>query len=100
MLNYENVKESINIINSQKKFDLSKRRVTLSTCGIIPGIKKFGDDFPQTSLAISIHAPNDEIRSQIMPISKTYKLVDLMKTLDEYVEKTNKKVFYEYIMIE
>jgi 23S rRNA (adenine2503-C2)-methyltransferase len=56
-------------------------------------------DFPQTSLAISLHAPNDEIRSSIMPVDNTYPLADLMKTLDEYVDKTNKKIFYEYIMI-
>jgi 23S rRNA (adenine2503-C2)-methyltransferase len=56
-------------------------------------------DFSQTSLAISLHAPNDEIRKLIMPIDNTYPLKDLMKVLDEYVEKTNKRIFYEYIMI-
>ncbi|MDD2907200.1 MAG: 23S rRNA (adenine(2503)-C(2))-methyltransferase RlmN [Candidatus Gracilibacteria bacterium] len=99
MLNYEVVKETINIANNQKKFDLANRRVTVSTCGIVPGIKKFTQDFPQTSLAISLHAPNDEIRKQIMPVDHTYSLEELMKTLDEYVEKTNKRIFYEYIMI-
>ncbi|MDD3144527.1 MAG: 23S rRNA (adenine(2503)-C(2))-methyltransferase RlmN [Candidatus Gracilibacteria bacterium] len=99
MLNYEVVKETINIANNQKKFDLANRRVTVSTCGIVPGIKKFTNDFPQTSLAISLHAPNDEIRKQIMPVDHTYSLDELMKTLDEYVEKTNKRIFYEYIMI-
>jgi len=99
MLNYDNVKKSIEIATAQKKINLANRRITISTCWIVPGIKKFTTDFPQTSLAISLHAPNDEIRKSIMPVDQTYPLKDLMKSLDEYVEKTNKKVFYEYIMI-
>ncbi len=99
MLNYDVVKETISIANNQKKFDLANRRVTVSTCWIVPGIKKFTLDFPQTSLAISLHAPNDEIRKQIMPVDHTYPISELMKSLDEYVEKTNKRIFYEYIMI-
>lgn len=99
MLNYENVKKSIEFAIAQKKMDLARRRITVSTCWIVPGIKKFTKDFPQTSLAISLHAPNDEIRKQIMPVDHTYPLKDLMDSLDEYVRVTNKRVFYEYIMI-
>lgn len=99
MLNYENVKKSIEIACNQKKINLANRRVTVSTCGIVPGIKKFMLDFPQTSLAISIHAPNDEIRKSIMPVDHTYNLEKLMAALDEYVVKTNKRIFYEYIML-
>jgi len=99
MLNYDNVKDSIDFAASQKKFDLSNRRITVSTCWIIPWIKKFTNDFSQVSLAISLHAPNDKIRKKIMPVDHTYPLKDLMKALDEYVEKTNKRIFYEYIMI-
>ncbi len=98
-LNYENVKYSINNITDQKKLNLANRRITVSTCGIVPWIKKFTSDFPQTSLAISLHAPNDIVRSSIMPVDQTYPLKDLMKSLDEYVEVTNKRIFYEYIMI-
>lgn len=98
-LNYENVKLSIQIACAQKKLDLANRRVTVSTCGIIPWIKKFWIDFPQTSLAISLHAPNDEIRKQIMPVDHTYPVKMLVDSLDEYVRETNKKIFYEYIMI-
>lgn len=98
-LNYENVKKSIEIICNQKKLNLANRRVTVSTCWIIPGINKFADDFSQTSLAISLHAPNDEIRSKMMPINNSYNLKDLMKSLDLYVVKTNKRIFFEYIMI-
>jgi 23S rRNA (adenine2503-C2)-methyltransferase len=99
MLNYDVVADTIRFITNQKKFDLANRRITVSSCWIIPGIKRFMKDFSQTSLAISLHAPNDEIRKLIMPIDNTYPLKDLMKVLDEYVEKTNKRIFYEYIMI-
>ena len=99
MLNYDAMKESIHIFTHQKKFDFSNRRITVSTCGIVPGINKFTKDFPQTSLAISLHAPNDEIRKSIMPVDHTYNLEKLMSSLDSYTEKTNKRIFYEYIMI-
>lgn len=97
--NYKNVKESIDIATNQMKVNLSNRRVTVSTCGICPGIDKFTEDFPQTSLAISLHAPNDELRNEIMPVNNPFPLEKLMASLDNYMEKTNKKVFYEYIMI-
>ncbi len=98
-LNYENVKRSIEIACGQKKLDLSSRRITVSTCGIVPGINKIAEDFPQVSLAISLHAPTDEARSAIMPVEQTYPLDKLMAALDAYVTKTNKRIFYEYIMI-
>lgn len=99
MLNYDVVKDTINFALNQKKMDLANRRITVSTCWIVPWIKRFTDDFPQSWLAISLHAPNDEIRSSIMPVDHTYPLKDLMSSLDLYVEKTNKRIFYEYIMI-
>jgi 23S rRNA (adenine2503-C2)-methyltransferase len=98
-LNYENVKTAIGILCDQKKYDLSSRRVTVSTCGIVPGIEKFAIDFPQVSLAVSLHAPTDEARKAIMPVDVTYPIGRLMEALDSYVEKTGKRVFYEYIMI-
>lgn len=98
-LNYPQVKEAIIILTAQKKLDLSSRRVTISSCGIVPGIRKFTQDFPQVSLAISLHAPNDIARSSIMPVDHSYPLKDLMASLDEYSHATNKRVFYEYIMI-
>ncbi len=99
MLNYDVVRDTINFVTDQKKFDLANRRITVSTCWIIPGIKRFTNDFPQTSLAISLHAPNDEIRKTIMPVDHTYPLKDLMDSLNNYVKITNKRIFYEYIMI-
>ncbi|HRI36486.1 MAG TPA: 23S rRNA (adenine(2503)-C(2))-methyltransferase RlmN [bacterium] len=99
LTNYDNVCEAIRILSDQKKWDFSSRRITVSTCGIAPKIVAFGREFPQVSLAISLHAPNDTARSDVMPVNKTYPLEVLMAALDEYVAITNKRVFYEYIMI-
>ena len=98
--NYDNVMNFIRIITSNKGIDLGSRHITVSTCGIIPGIEKFMNDFSQVNLAISLHAPNDKIRNQIMPISKVYKLEDLMKTIKKYIQKTNRRVTFEYIMLD
>ena len=98
-LNYNVVKEVIQFASHQKKFDLWNRRITVSTCWIVPWIIKFTEDFPQTSLAVSLHAPNDEIRKKIMPVDHTWPLEKLMEALDAYTKKTNKRIFYEYIMI-
>jgi adenine C2-methylase RlmN of 23S rRNA A2503 and tRNA A37 len=86
-------------MTTQKKINLSNRRVTVSTCGIIPGIEKFTTDFDQVSLAISLHAPTDEVRREIMPVDHTYPIADLMTSLDRFTRKTRKRIFYEYIMI-
>jgi 23S rRNA (adenine2503-C2)-methyltransferase len=99
MTNFDNVCESIRVLSDVKKWDFSSRRITVSTCGIAPKIVPFGKEFPQVSLAISLHAPNDAARTDIMPVNKTYPLDTLMAALDEYVAITNKRVFYEYIMI-
>jgi len=98
-LNYPEVHKSLEIFCGAKCLNFSERRVTISTCGIVPWIKKLMIDHPQVSLAVSLHAPNDEARRSIMPVDNTYPLEQLMATLDEYVAKTNKRIFYEYIMI-
>ena len=99
MLNYDNVRDTINFAIDQKKMDLANRRITVSTCWIVPWIRRFTEDFPQSGLAISLHAPNDEVRKSIMPVDHTYPLSDLMASLENHVDKTNKRIFYEYIMI-
>ena len=98
--NYENVMNFLKIVTCNKGIDLGSRHITVSTCGVIPGIEKFMNDFAQVNLAISLHAPNDSIRNQIMPISKAYKLNDLMDTIKKYIKKTNRRVTFEYIMLE
>ncbi len=98
--NYDNVMDFIRIITSNKGIDLGSRHITVSTCGVVPGIIKFMNDFNQVNLAISLHAPNDKIRNQIMPISKAYKLDELMDTIKLYIKKTNRRVTFEYIMLD
>lgn len=98
--NYDNVMNFIRIITSNKGIDLGSRHITVSTCGVIPGIEKFMQEFKQVNLAISLHAPNDETRNKIMPISKVYKLSDLMNTLKKYQNTTNRRITFEYIMLE
>lgn len=98
--NYENVMRFIKIINCGKGIDIGSRHITISTCGIIPGIKRFMNEEGQVNLAISLHAPNNELRSRIMPINKAYPLNDLIEVIKEYIKKTNRRVTFEYIMLE
>ena len=98
--NYENVMNFIRIINHPKGLDIGSRHITVSTCGIVPKIEIFMNDFNQVNLAISLHAPNDKIRNKIMPISKAYKLEELLNVLKKYIAKTNRRITFEYIMLE
>ena len=97
--NYDNVVSFVNIINSGKGIDIGARHITISTCGIVPKIKQFMKEDWQVNLAISLHAPNDEIRNRIMPINKAYPLEVLIETLKEYIKKTNRRVTFEYVML-
>ena len=98
--NYDNVMNFIKIVTSNKGIDLGIRHITVSTCGVIPGIEKFTNDLKGVNLAISLHAPNDTIRNKIMPISKVYKLPDLMQAIKNYIKVTNRRVTFEYIMLD
>jgi 23S rRNA m2A2503 methyltransferase len=98
--NYNNVIDFINIINSGKGIDIGARHITVSTCGIVPKIKEFIKDGKQVNLAVSLHASKDEIRNELMPINKVYNLETLMNILKEYISKTNRRVTFEYIMLD
>lgn len=97
--NYENVMSFIDIINDPKGIELGARHITISTCGIVPKIKMFMEENRQVNLAISLHAPNDELRSRLMNINRAYPLEVLIPTLKEYVEKTNRRLTFEYILL-
>jgi len=97
--NYDNVIKFIDIVNSGKGIDIGSRHITVSTCGIIPKIREFMNYDKQVNLAISLHAPNNEIRDKIMNINKVYKVEDIIQVVKEYIEKTNRRVTFEYIML-
>ena len=97
--NYLEVIKFIKIINDAKGLMIGARHITLSTCGLIPKIKELSHLDLQINLAISLHASNDTLRSQIMPINKVYPLSDLIDCIKEYIDKTNRRVTIEYIML-
>ena len=97
--NYDSVMNFINIINEPKGINIGIRHITLSTCGIVPKIKKFTDEKTGVNLAISLHAPNDEIRNKIMPINKAYKINDIITAVKDYIKVTNRRVTFEYILL-
>ncbi|MEK7478468.1 MAG: 23S rRNA (adenine(2503)-C(2))-methyltransferase RlmN, partial [Patescibacteria group bacterium] len=98
-LNYQNVMTAIRILNDKNGFNLGARHISISTCGIIEGIKKLADEDMQINLAISLHAPDNETRSKIMPANKNYPIEKILKAVDEYIKKTNRQVMFEYIML-
>lgn len=97
--NYDNFCDFISIVNNPKGINLGSRHITVSTCGIVPKIYEFADFPYQVNLAISLHASNDELRSKLMPINKVYSLDKLMPAVKYYIEKTNRRVTFEYIML-
>lgn len=97
--NYENVTTFLNIINNAKGLEIGSRHITVSTCGVVPKIYEFANFPLQVNLAVSLHAPTNEIRDQIMPINKAYPLEVLMPAIKEYIRITDRRVTFEYIML-
>ena len=97
--NYDNICNFIRIINHPKGLNIGARHITVSTCGLVPKILEFSEFPYQVNLAISLHAPNDKLRGEIMPIAKAYPLKDLINAIKIYLEKTNRRVTFEYIML-
>lgn len=97
--NYDNLLDFFLIINHPKGLAIGARHITVSTCGIVPKILEFSDFPLQINLAISLHAPTDELRNQIMPINKAYPLKELISALEIYLKKTNRRLTFEYIML-
>ena len=97
--NYDNLIKFLKIINHPKGLAIGARHITVSTCGIVPKIKEFSNLDLQFNLAISLHASNNELRNMIMPINKAYPLEVLIPSLKEYLEKTNRRLTFEYILL-
>ncbi len=97
--NFNNIKRFISVVFNPKMINIGQRHLTISTCGLVPKIYEFADMETGVNLAISLHAPNNEIRDKIMKINHAYKIEEVMKALDYYISKTNRRVTIEYIML-
>ena len=97
--NYANVMNFLRTINDDKGLAIGARHITVSTSGLVPKIREFADSGLQVNLAISLHAPNNEVRTSIMRINRSFPIEKLMAAIDEYIEKTNRRVTFEYIML-
>jgi len=98
-LNYDNVIGAIRFLNDKNKFNIGARHISVSTAGIPEKIKKFSYENLQANLAVSLNSPNDKIRQKIMPIAQKYPVKEIIDAVKFYIERTNRKVMFEYIMI-
>jgi len=98
--NYDNLSTAIMIMNDPAGMAIAARRMTISTCGIIPGIKRLKGLGLQVNLAVSLHAVNDTSRSELMPVNKVYPLEALIRSCEDYIEATDRRITLEYILIE
>ena len=92
--NYEAVAGFLRTVHDPQGLGLSYRNITLSTCGLVPGIRRFGEEFPQVNLAISLHASNQQAREKLMPVAKAYPLPELMRACRDHAEKTGRRVTF------
>ena len=97
--NYNNVMDFCKTINSDHGLAIGARHITISTCGIVPKIRAFAQEHLQYNLAISLHAPNDELRRQLMPVAHAYPMDELMKALDDYSVENHRRLTFEYILL-
>ena len=98
--NYSELSGFIRLIHNKKGYGLGLRNITVSTCGLIPKIRQFAVDFPQVNLAVSLHAPNQELREKTMPVAKKYGYDDLISACKEYTELTGRRITFEYALID
>ena len=97
--NYENVLKAIRMINSSCAFGIAARRITISTCGIVPAINKLAGEELQIELSVSLHAADDKTRDYLMPVNKKYPLKELINACKDYTKKTNRQITFEYVLI-
>lgn len=97
--NYDNLLRFIRLLSSPEGLNISQRNITVSTCGIVPGIKKLSQEGLAITLAISLHAPNDAVRQTLMPIARKYPLDELLAACKEYAETTGRRMTFEYSLV-
>ncbi|MDD4102499.1 MAG: 23S rRNA (adenine(2503)-C(2))-methyltransferase RlmN [Kiritimatiellae bacterium] len=97
--NYDNVMRALRILNHQQGLNIGARHITISTCGLVPGIRRLAEEGLQFELSVSLHAPDDELRGRIMPVNRRWPLQELLETCRTYNEKTGRLVTFEYTLI-
>lgn len=100
MDNYEAVTTFIRNVNHFAGLNIGARHISLSTCGLVDGIRRLADEGIPVTLSVSLHAPNNELRSSLMPVNRKYPIEELMQAIRDYIEKTNRRVTFEYSLIE
>ena len=98
MDNYDNVLNAIKILNNPKGLNIGARHISVSTSGVVPRIYQFADENIQCTLSISLHSANNETRSSMMPVNNAYNIQELMKACKYYIDKTNKRISFEYAL--
>ncbi len=96
--NFENVLNAIGIINHQKGLNIGARHISISTSGLVPKIYELAKRNLQCTLSVSLHATTNEKRSSMMPVNQTYPIEELMKACKDYIDKTNKRISFEYAL--
>lgn len=97
--NYDNVMDALSIINSPFGIELGARHISISTCGLVPMIRRFGLEKHQYNLAVSLHAANNELRSKLMPVNRAYNLDELFAAIRDYAKDNNRRITFEYILL-
>ncbi len=97
--NYESVLKSIHLLSHPRLLNISQRRITISTVGIVEGIKRLSKEGLKVNLVLSLHAPNQHIRKKIIPYARKYPLEDILEAMDEYAQKTKRDITYEYVLL-
>ncbi|TDX49199.1 23S rRNA (adenine(2503)-C(2))-methyltransferase RlmN [Orenia marismortui] len=100
LANYEESIKAIKLMNASNGLNIGMRRITLSTCGLVPQIRRLAEEKMQLTLAISLHASNDKLRSQMMPINDKYPLNELLASCRDYINKTGRRITFEYALVE
>ncbi|MFS0574739.1 23S rRNA (adenine(2503)-C(2))-methyltransferase RlmN [Sporosarcina sp. 179-K 3D1 HS] len=98
--NYTNLMNFLRVVNDQKGLSIGARHITVSTSGLTPKIREFANENIQINLAVSLHAPNNDLRTRIMKINKAYPIEKLMESIDYYLETTNRRITFEYILLQ
>ncbi len=98
--NYDNVLKAIRIINDPKGLNIGARHISISTCGLVDKILRFSEENIQCNLCISLHSSRDDVRSGMMPVNKKYNILEIMNACKKYIEKTNRRITFEYALVD